>query len=62
MAENLGWEFMSYALIFFVHSLLDRSDMKGKGGSKYISDRRKITKIEGKMKLKKGTYWRVKKS
>jgi len=42
----------------FVHSVLDRSDTKGKGGSKYISDRRKITKIEGKINLEKGTYWR----
>jgi hypothetical protein len=25
----------------FVHSVLDRSDMKGRGESKYISDRRK---------------------
>lgn len=38
----------------FVRSVLDRSDAKGKGGSKYISDRRKITKTEGKMKLEKG--------
>ena len=39
----------------FVHSVPDRSDTKGKEGSKCISRKRKITKTEGKMKLEKGT-------
>jgi hypothetical protein len=42
----------------FVHSVLDGNDTKWEGGSEYVSDRRKITKTEGKMKLEKETHWR----
>ena len=31
-----------YVLYTVMRGVLDRSDTKGKGGSKYISDRRKI--------------------
>jgi len=55
MAEKPGMGVYVLCTNAFVQSVLDRSDTKGKGGSKYISDRRKITKREGKMKLEKGT-------
>ena len=59
MAENLGWEFMSYALILLCAVHWTGVIQRGReGGSKSVSDRRKITKTEGKMKLKKETHWR----
>jgi hypothetical protein len=53
MAENLGWEFMSCALILLCAVYCTGVIQRGEERSKYISDRRKITKIEGKMTLKK---------
>jgi len=55
MGEKLGMGVYVLCTNPFVHSVLDRSDTKGKGGSKNISDRRKITNREGNMKLEKGT-------